>query len=155
MTALPFIILPGQGRVLDMGPFAMSVLAEGSTTDGGLLALEATEPPGFGPPLHVHEDAAEAFYVLEGEYRMVVDGFDHACPAGSFLYVPAGVEHTFVVGERHSRKLNLFLPSAMLGYFEALADTHAGGGSLDDDQLTALAAQHAMRVIGPVPENYA
>ena len=36
--------------------------------------LEATEPPGFGPPTHIHEDADEAFYVLKGEYIISIDG---------------------------------------------------------------------------------
>lgn len=36
--------------------------------DGAFSLFEATEPPGFGPPMHIHHDAAEAFYVLEGEY---------------------------------------------------------------------------------------
>jgi quercetin dioxygenase-like cupin family protein len=141
------VVLPGQARVLDMGPFSMQVLA----SEGELVALEASEPPGFGPPLHVHDDAAEAFYVLEGEYRMHVDGTEHTCPTGSFLYVPAGVEHTFVVGARHSRKLNLFLPAAMLGFFEALAEAQRTGAEPD---VVELAAQHAMRVTGSVPEGY-
>lgn len=141
------VVMPGQARVLDMGPFSMQVLASGRD----MLALEAHEPPGFGPPLHVHDDAAEAFYVLEGEYRMHVAGEEHVCPVGSFLYVPAGLEHTFVVGARHSRKLNLFLPSAMLGFFEALAEAQTSGVEPD---VVALAAAHAMRVTGPVPEGY-
>lgn len=49
-----------------------------------MSVLEATEPPGFGPPIHVHDDAAEAFYVLEGEYFMHLNGDEHRCPAGSF-----------------------------------------------------------------------
>jgi quercetin dioxygenase-like cupin family protein len=151
MTMSPIVVLPGQGRVLDMGPFSMQVLADGDATGSSLLALEASEPPGFGPPLHVHDDAAEAFYVLEGEYRMLVAGTEHLCPTGSFLFVPAGTEHTFVVGARQSRKLNLYLPSAMLGYFEALAQAQVTGVEPD---LSALAAAHAMRVTGPVPEGY-
>lgn len=151
MSAAAVVVLPGEARVLDLGPFSMQVLADGTSTDGALLALEASEPPGFGPPLHVHDDAAEAFYVLEGEYRMHVAGEEHVCPTGAFLYVPAGVEHTFVVGPRHSRKLNLFLPSAMLGFFEALAQAQAAGTEPD---VVALAAAHAMRVTGPVPDGY-
>ena len=152
MTA--YVQAPGEGRVLDMGPFRMTVKADHAGTEGALTLLEADEPPGFGPPLHVHDDAAEGFYVLEGEYLVVVDGVEHRCPAGSFVFVPAGVEHGFRVGAVRSRKLNLFLPSAMEGYFEALASAHAQGRELDDAWLTDLAAKHAMRVTGEVPEGY-
>jgi mannose-6-phosphate isomerase-like protein (cupin superfamily) len=51
----------------------MSVKASAEETDGAFALLEAQEPPGFGPPLHIHHDAAEAFYVLEGEYIMFIE----------------------------------------------------------------------------------
>jgi hypothetical protein len=44
----------------------MSVKATAQDTAGAFTLLEADEPANFGPPLHVHRDAAEAFYVLEG-----------------------------------------------------------------------------------------
>lgn len=45
----------------------MTVKATHEQTNGGFTLLEAQEPAGFGPPLHIHRDAAEAFYVLQGE----------------------------------------------------------------------------------------
>jgi len=148
------IQLPGEGRVLDMGPFAMTLKVDGGQSGGALTVLEAEEPPGFGPPLHIHDDAAEAFYVLEGEYLIVLEGQEHRCPAGSFIYIPAGIEHGFRVGPVRSRKLNIYLPAAMTGYFEELAAATSAGRALDPDELTDLAARHAMRVLGPVPEGY-
>jgi mannose-6-phosphate isomerase-like protein (cupin superfamily) len=154
MTDGGYVLGPGEGRVLDMGPFRMSVKAEAAQTGGAFSLLEAEEPAGFGPPLHVHDDAAEAFYVLDGEYIVFLDGREHRCPAGSFMYIPAGQEHGFRVGSGPSRKLNLYLPAAMIGYFDALADATADGVQLGEDALTEIAAQHAMRVLGPVPEGY-
>jgi glyoxylate utilization-related uncharacterized protein len=116
--------------------------------------LEADEPAGFGPPLHIHDDAGEAFYVLEGEYVIFLEHEEHRCPAGSFIYIPAGVEHGFRVGASRSRKLNIYVPAAMEGYFEALASATADDTSLTDEQLGALATAHSMRVTGPVPEGY-
>ncbi len=57
----------GQGRLIDLREFEMQVKADAATTGGVVSVLEATEPPGFGPPIHVHDDAAEAFNVLEGD----------------------------------------------------------------------------------------
>jgi hypothetical protein len=116
--------------------------------------LEADEPAGFEPPRHIHDDAGEAFYVLDGEYVIFLEQTEHRCPAGSFIYIPAGVEHGFRVGPMRSRKLNICVPSAMEGYFEALASAAAGGESASDQQLTDLAAAHSMRVTGTVPEGY-
>src|SRR5437588_11754895 len=65
----------------------MTVKATSDETNGVFSLLEAEEPPGFGPPLHIHHDAAEAFYVVEGEYVMFLDDREVACPAGSFVFI--------------------------------------------------------------------
>ena len=154
MSDHPYVHLPGQGPILDMGSFEMTVKADAAQTAGAFTLLEADEPPGFGPPLHIHEDVAEAFYVLEGEYVIFIRDQEHTCPAGSFVYIPAGVEHGFRVGTSPSKKLNLFAPAGMTGYFEELASANASATALDDDELTAIAARYGLRVLGPVPEGY-
>src|SRR5256885_17133968 len=95
----------GDGRQIDLGTFSMTLKATGADTGELFSLLEAEEPPGFGPPLHIHHDAAEAFYVLEGEYVMFLDEREVTCPAGSFVFVPAGMRPGFRVGDRPSKKL--------------------------------------------------
>jgi mannose-6-phosphate isomerase-like protein (cupin superfamily) len=143
---------PGAGRPIDLGPFAMTVKATGEDTGELFSLLEAEEPPGFGPPLHIHHDAAEAFYVLEGEYVMFLDDQEVTCPQGSFVFIPAGMRHGFRVGAVPSRKLNFYFPAAMIGYFDELSDAIARGDA--DDALAAIASRHAMEIVGPIPESY-
>jgi len=131
----------------------MSVKATTEETDGAFSLLEATEPPDFGPPLHTHHDAAEAFYVLEGEYTIFVDGREFVSPAGSFIFIPAGVPHGFRVGRTAGRKLNLYTPAAMVGYFDELSDA-SRKGIVEPGELSDIATRHAMEVLGPVPEGY-
>jgi quercetin dioxygenase-like cupin family protein len=147
--------LPGEGRVIDMGAFGMTVKADAGDTGGSFSLLEAAEPPGFGPPMHTHEDAAEAFYVLEGEYLIFIEGQEHRCPAGSFVFIPAGQVHGFRVGNVSSRKLNIYSPAAMVGYFDELQSAAAASVPVDAEALVEMAARHHMRVLGPVPEGYA
>lgn len=146
--------LPGEGRAIDMGAFTMRVKADGEITGGAFSLLEAAEPPGFGPPMHTHEDAAEAFYVLEGEYLIFLEEQEFRCPAGSFVYIPSGLVHGFRVGDVPSRKLVIFSPTAMVGYFDELAHAAATERPMDDAALAAMAARYGMRVLGPVPEGY-
>jgi mannose-6-phosphate isomerase-like protein (cupin superfamily) len=149
----PYVLQPGQGRSLDLGGFHMSVKASAAETAGGFSLLEADEPAGFGPPLHIHRDAAEAFYILEGEYFMFIAGRESRCPAGSFIFIPAGTPHGFRVGAVASRKLILYEPAAMVGYFDELAEG-AKRGDLDPRALAEVALRYSMEVIGPVPEGY-
>ena len=148
-----FVLGPGEGRAIDLGGFGMSVKATADQTNGAFSLLEASEPAGFGPPLHIHRDAAEAFYVLEGEYVIFIEGREAICPAGSFIFIPAGIEHGFRVGAVASRKLNLYMPAAMVGYFDEIADA-GRTGNMDEDALTRIAERYAMKIIGPVPEGY-
>jgi mannose-6-phosphate isomerase-like protein (cupin superfamily) len=148
-----FVLAPGEGRSIDLGEFAMTVKASRDETDGVFSLLEAEEPPGFGPPLHVHHDAAEAFYVLEGEYVMFLDEREVSCPAGSFIFIPAGMRHGFRVGSAPSRKLNFYFPAAMIGYFDDLSAA-IQCGEVDASSLEEIARRHSMEVVGPVPESY-
>jgi mannose-6-phosphate isomerase-like protein (cupin superfamily) len=138
---------------MDLGGFRMSVKASHEETGGAFSLLEADEPPDFGPPLHIHHDAAEAFYVLEGEYLIFVDGREFSCPAGSFIFIPAGLPHGFRVGKTRSRKLNLYAPAAMVGYFDELSEA-VERGAVDPVELAEIAARYSMEVLGPVPEGY-
>ncbi|TMC61447.1 MAG: cupin domain-containing protein [Chloroflexi bacterium] len=147
-----FVLQPGEGRSIDMGNFSMSVKASGDDTSGAFTLLEAAEPPDFGPPLHIHRNAAEAFYVLEGDYLIFIEERQHRCPAGSFIYIPSGIVHGFRVGSSASRKLNLYAPAAMIGYFDALAASQ--NAPLGEDELTRIALDHGVEIVGPVPEGY-
>jgi mannose-6-phosphate isomerase-like protein (cupin superfamily) len=149
----PFVLQPGEGRDIDMGNFRMSLKASGQETADAFSLLEAEEPPNFGPPMHIHHDAAEAFYVVSGEYRIFIGDEEHVCPAGSFIYIPAGAPHGFRVGAAPSRKLNIYAPAAMVGYFDELAAAIASN-EMDDDTLAAIARRYGMEVLGPVPEGY-
>ena len=102
--------------------------------------------------MHPH-DAAEAFYVVSGEYVIFIGDEEHVCPAGSFIYIPAGAPHGFRVGAVPSRKLNIYAPAAMVGYFDELSAAIARG-EMDDATLGEIATRYGMEVIGPVPGRY-
>jgi quercetin dioxygenase-like cupin family protein len=153
-TAEVIVLRPGEGRPIDLGGFQMSVKATRNETAGAFSLLEATEPPGFGPPLHIHRDAAEAFYVLEGEYIIFLEDRGLSCPAGSFIFIPVGVLHGFRVGNMAGRKLNFYTPAAMVGYFDELSDA-TRKGDVDPAVVARIAERYSMEVLGPIPEGYA
>jgi len=147
------VLLPGEAKAVELaGAIVRTLHAPGAGDDGAFSLVETEESSeGFGPPLHVHRDAAESFYVIEGEYLMHIDGHDFRCPAGSFVHVPRGMPHTFR-GALGSRKLNLYTPAAMVGYFEELAEAIKGG--VDEEGLSEIAERYSMTVLGPAPEGY-
>ena len=131
----------------------MTVKADAGRTAGVVSVLEADEPPGFGPPVHVHHDTAEVFYVLEGEYVMYLDDREVVCPAGSFVFIPVGAPHGFRVGNVPSRKLNFYFPAAMIGYFDDLAAA-LRREEVGNDELAEIADRYSMEIVGPPSERY-
>lgn len=144
---------PGSARTIDLGGFTVIVHAELGDADGAFSLIETADTAvGAGPPLHIHRDATESFYVIEGAYVMVVDGREMLCEAGSFVLVPRGAPHTFRSAAVGSRKLNLYTPAAMVGYFDELATALADG--VDAAALDAIAGRYQMDVVGEVPTEY-
>ena len=147
------MVVPFEGRFIDFGDFRMTVKASESETSGVVSVLEAEEPPGFGPPIHVHHDCAEAFYVLEGEYIMCLEDREFVCPAGSFIFIPQGAQHGFRVGEVPSRKLNFYFPASMIGYFDDLAEA-LRQDDVNAADLAGIASKHAMEIVGQPSQRY-
>jgi mannose-6-phosphate isomerase-like protein (cupin superfamily) len=148
-----FIVQPGAGKRLNLGNFEALVLASAEQTANEFTLLQTQhEPTDFGPPLHIHHDAAEAFYVLSGEYLMFVEDRQERCPPDTFVYVPKGVPHTFkVISREPGTKLNLFSPAAMAGFFEEFVTLSEacpiryGGGGWLPGRRAGLRAQSMMR----------
>lgn len=144
----------GEGRAIDLGEgFAVAVKADAGQTGGVVSVLETQEPPGFGPPLHMHHDCAEAFYVLEGEYVMQLDDDWVVCGPGAFVFIPQGVPHAFQTGDVPSRKLNFYFPASMVGYFDDLAAA-LRREEVSEDELSEIADRHAMEIVGPPADRY-
>ena len=61
--------------------------------------------------------------------------------------------HGFVVGDLASRKLNLYLPASMIGYFDDLSEA-LKKGTADAEELAEIASRYFLEVIGPVPDGY-
>jgi mannose-6-phosphate isomerase-like protein (cupin superfamily) len=84
------IVRPGEGHHVANVEF----LARSSDTPRFNFSI-ITKQPGDGPPLHVHPEEDDAFYILEGEIVMIVEEDEIVVGPGTFVLVPPGVGHTF------------------------------------------------------------
>jgi mannose-6-phosphate isomerase-like protein (cupin superfamily) len=81
------IIAPSQAERVDQ--------SQRMAADGVSFAIH--ESKGSGPPqLHVHHEDDEAWHVLEGGLRFRFADQTLDVNAGSTVFVPAGVAHTYV-----------------------------------------------------------
>jgi quercetin dioxygenase-like cupin family protein len=127
--------------------------ATANTTGGALTAIECEAAPGGGPPPHIHDNEDEAFYVLEGEFEILLgDELVQAGP-GDFAFVPRGTVHRFAnIGDAPGRILILFTPGGLEGFFRAAGTPATGDGPappLDAAELArtdAAAPDHGLRI---------
>ena len=93
-----------------------TVKADKHSTNGSLALIEATVPPGGGPPPHVHYGNDEAFYLIFGELEFLDGDRTLRAGPGDFLFVPRGIRHRFVNRGLHAAKmLFLFTPAGVEG----------------------------------------
>jgi quercetin dioxygenase-like cupin family protein len=129
----------------------------GTETDGRLFQMVVTEPRGGAPPLHVHRDADETFYILDGELTFYADGEQIAASPGDFVFVAKGCAHTFLVRSPQARMLVTFGPAGVEGFFTELGtDATARHGKpapqAPDPVLFARVADvYGMDIVGPPP----
>lgn len=146
-TAAGHAVEAGEGeRVRSPLGGDITFIVRGDHSNGALAALEAINPPGEGPPLHIHTREDECVYVLDGELRWKLGDEISVTGPGGFVFIPRGLPHTWQnVGDRDSRMLVTFAPAGMEGFFDRLSSMT----EFDLEAFRAAAAEHGMDVVGP------
>src|SRR5438876_10164295 len=122
-TALsPVALHKDEGEALWFLGVLATIKASSETTDGRVAVIEHLAPQGAGSPLHVHHHEDEWFYVTEGELTFWVGGQLTDAPAGSFVYGPRGIPHTFTVTSSEARFLLVPEPAGFDGFMRALSE---------------------------------
>jgi quercetin dioxygenase-like cupin family protein len=142
---------PGEADVVG-NPLGGSVTywARSEETGGAMTALESVVAPGEGPPLHLHVDQDEFIYVLEGMLRVKLAEAIREAPAGSFVFIPRGVAHTWKnAGDGPARFLFGFAPAAsgMERFFERGAEFEAEAWIAEG--FGRFAGDAGMELLGP------
>ena len=122
------------------------VLASGDDTEGAFGLVDMLEvPAGSMPPLHVHRDHDEGFYVLDGEVTLLLPGQEVTLRRGDFFLAPRGVPHTYRVGATHARWLVTSTPAAFERFVIAVSELETP----DPAVLGDVAAAHGIDILGP------
>lgn len=100
MTEIPndgtILLPPASGRRYAMGRLTAVFKADGEETGERYSASEWLLDPGQpGVGAHRHETNDKFFLVLDGCPNFLLGETWTACPAGTFLRIPAGVMHDF------------------------------------------------------------
>jgi mannose-6-phosphate isomerase-like protein (cupin superfamily) len=148
-------LAPGEGQTIWFLRNRITVKATAGTTGGAYGLVESWVAPGFSPPLHVHHREDEAFYVLEGDLSMRCGDRTFRAAAGSFVFLPRDVPHTFVVeGDTPARMLTLLTPGGGEGLFvegghPAEHDGLPPATAPDIEALKRVSERFGAEIVGP------
>lgn len=116
-------------------------------TGEDLCVFEAVRNERGGPPLHVHQNQDEWFYIVEGEYAFRVGDETFRLSAGDALFAPRKVPHTFAkVSEGRGKMILVYQPAGtMEQYFREVSGFTRPP---TDVEMRRLFAAHDMEVVG-------
>ena len=134
----------GEPRVFKVTP---------SETGGRYLQFETATAPGAGAPPHWHREEDEAFYVLAGQYDVLVGERRFTAIPGAFVFVPHGVVHGFTnTGQEHARMLITVSPGTQHeDLFRELEALNRQSGAKPDLAFVAQLAAKYGWVMGEPP----
>jgi quercetin dioxygenase-like cupin family protein len=98
----PFHRTPNDTNTYHFLSERVTILASGEDTNGEFSVAHIIEPPRLGPPLHIHENEDETFYILKGQYTFYVGDDIIEAKAGDYVFAPRGIAHRFVSGPEES-----------------------------------------------------
>ncbi|HEU0335828.1 MAG TPA: quercetin 2,3-dioxygenase [Gaiellaceae bacterium] len=152
----PFALGAEEGEALWFLGGLVTVKAGSRETGGRVAVIEHLAPKGMASPLHVHRREDEWFYVTEGALAFWVGGRTVEAKAGSLVYGPRDVPHTFAVTSETARFLLVAEPAGFEGFVRGLAEP-AAARTLppadvvppDPAVLGAAAAEYGIEILGP------
>ncbi|PHM70006.1 cupin domain-containing protein [Xenorhabdus kozodoii] len=136
----------GEGKAVWMNGDLYTQLIDTEETCGRVSILEATIPPGGGPPRHNHENEDEIFYVTYGSLEISAGEQTFTATAGSLVFVPQGMMHGFRNTTRDfAKQLLIFTPGGFERFFFEVGLTAQAGRPIPEVSNTN---QEFARVIG-------
>jgi len=129
--------------------FSSSLLFKvaGSDTNGGLFVIEHAHLQPGGPPLHLHFNQEEWFYVMEGEVAFQVGEQRVNLRSGESVLAPRRIAHTFSsIGAAPARMLIAFCPA---GKMEEFFQSVGANPKLNAD--AEFFRKCEMELVGPSP----
>lgn len=155
MQANPLTVGAGEGERLWYDGGLITFKATGAQTGGAFLLFEAVMPGGKATPLHVHPEADETIYVLDGGIQAHVEGLQRAVGTAGVLVVPRGAAHAFRVATGQAKLLVLFTPASSVSeaFFREAGEPAAGATPPEAllERVIAAARRTGLQVVGPPP----
>jgi mannose-6-phosphate isomerase-like protein (cupin superfamily) len=97
MNTHELALTKGEGRSI----WLLGDLYTFKVTGEALSVTELTAFPQNGPPPHIHQREDESFWVLDGEFSVLLGERTLTAGQGAFVHIPKGTLHTYKIPAAH------------------------------------------------------
>ncbi len=126
----------------------LDVKISGKDTENDLAVFEQTGlTPNGGPPLHIHPNQDEWFYVVEGNYLFQVGEDKYKLEKGDTIFLPRNVQHAFIQLSQKGKMIVSYLPAGKMEEFFAVTDKWISTPT--KEEIAKVFSEHNMQVVGP------
>lgn len=147
MNAHLNIVKTSEQAQLEVLGVKITVLKDEESNSGGAVTLQEGAE-GMGPPPHSHA-WDEAFYIIEGEVIMTVDGNSMVCNAGTFINLKGGLSHGYQFGKGGGRMLEITGDRSQASAMFQTIDKARRETSFDIPQAINILQAHGVSVQAP------
>jgi quercetin dioxygenase-like cupin family protein len=111
------------------------------------FAFEAHSPAGTFVPPHIHTTQDEYIFMLEGTFRLVLDGQTHHAKAGDLVRMPRGIMHGYFNDSGANARAFFWVSPArrLHDLFKAIHNVP------DPAEVVRLSALHEVNFLPPPP----
>lgn len=147
-----FMVAAGESRSQKKGVLGGEICLKVSKADtaSAWAMFEIPTAPRVGPPLHYHLTQDEWFYILTGDHEFQIGSQRYFVQAGSSVFAPRMLQHTWVnIGTSPGKLLALVEPAGQLEEFFVEFSELISQGQPDKGAVTELFARYDMKIVGP------
>jgi len=149
-TRTAFVTPEGEGQTIHVVGDDVTIKISSRDTGGAFAVFDSRTLPQQGPPLHLHREQDETWFIVDGEYRFEVDGQEIFASAGDTVFAARGTRHTFQnIGDRPGHLLTTVVPGGLDLFFEELEVVAPKGSLPDPIKMTPLFEKYALELLGP------
>jgi quercetin dioxygenase-like cupin family protein len=140
----------GEGRSIHVVDNEVTIKISSRDTGGAFTVFEGRIMPFQGPPLHLHRDQDESWYVVEGEFKFEVDGQAIYASTGATVFAPRGSRHTFQnIGTAAGVIVTTVIPGGLDVFFEEIEAAAPRGTAPDPAKMLPIYEKHGLELLGP------
>ncbi|MEO7044925.1 MAG: cupin domain-containing protein [Ferruginibacter sp.] len=125
----------------------MKCKVSGKDTNNILYVVEENDPVDVGPPLHIHPNQDEVFFITKGNYLVKIGEEVFDLKKGDTAFAPRNIPHCFLtIGEGPHQMLLTYQPA---GKMEEFFYNRKNPAYTEGKTLEQQFKEHDMAIVGP------